>query len=221
VRDLARQWLRFLDQQIPTASDTDAIRRIRRLVSKELRSAPASVVNELAEALVVDSVPSGRFVACELIEFHEGARNAVTLARITRLAQGMSGWTDTDVIGCYLTGPAWRRGRISDKTIHRWASSRNRWWRRTALVSTVPLNSRARGGEGDAPRTLEICARLIEDRDPMVYKALSWALRELAKREPGPVKEFISKHEDQLHSSVIREVRSKLETGLKHARRGK
>jgi 3-methyladenine DNA glycosylase AlkD len=190
-------------------------------VSKELRSVPASVVNELAEALVLESVPFGRFVACQLIEFHEGARNAVTLARITRLAQGMSGWGDTDVIGCYLTGPAWRRGRISDKTVHGWASSRNRWWRRAALVSTVPLNSRARGGEGDIARTLEICVRLIDDRDPMVYKALSWALRELAKREPAAVKEFIAKHEDRLHSSVTREVRSKLETGRKHPRRRK
>jgi 3-methyladenine DNA glycosylase AlkD len=30
--------------------------------------------------------------------------------------------------------------------------------------------------------TLEVCRALIDDRDDMVVKALSWALRELANR---------------------------------------
>lgn len=219
MRDLARHWLRFLEQQLPTAPDTDSMRRIRRVVSKELKLAPSAVIYELSEALVDGPLPGGRFVACELVAAHEGAMKAVTVARVTRLADGMSGWVDTDVIGCYVSGPAWRTGQISDKTIRAWASSKNRWWRRTALVSTVPLNSRARGGNGDIPRTLAVCAQLMEDRDPMVYKALSWALRELAKREPSAVKEFTAVNGGRMHSSVVREVRSKLETGLKAGRR--
>lgn len=219
MRDLARHWLRFLEQQLPTAPDTATMRRIRREVSKELKLASSSVIYELAEALVDSPLPGGRFVACELVAAHEGAMKAVTVTRVTRLADGMSGWVDTDVIGCYVSGPAWRAGQISDKTIRTWASSRNRWWRRTALVSTVPLNLRARGGHGDIARTLAVCAQLKQDRDPMVYKAISWALRELAKREPGAVKEFVAANRDCLHSSVVREVRSKLETGLKAGRR--
>lgn len=216
---LARQWLRFLEQELPTASDTGSMRRLRRMVSKELKLAPPSVIYELAEALVEGPLPGGRFVACELVAAHEGAMKAVTAARVTQLADGMNGWVDTDVIGCYVSGPAWRAGQISDKTIRTWASSRNRWWRRTALVSTVPLNLRARGGHGDITRTLAVCAQLKEDRDPMVYKAISWALRELAKREPAVVKEFVAANRDRLHSSVVREVRTKLETGLKSRRR--
>jgi 3-methyladenine DNA glycosylase AlkD len=219
MRDLAKHWLRFLEQELPTAPDTDSMRRIRRVVSKELKRAPNAVIYELAEALVGGPLPGGRFVACELVAAHEGAMKAVTAARVTKLADGMSGWVDTDVIGCYVSGPAWRVRQISDKTIRTWASSKNRWWRRTALVSTVPLNSRARGGSGDIPRTLAVCAQLMDDRDPMVYKALSWALRELAKREPGAVKKFVAANRDRLHSSVLREVRSKLETGLKAGRR--
>ncbi len=32
-----------------------------------------------------------------------------------------------------------------------------------------------------------MCALLVTDRDDMVVKALSWALRDLAKRDPGAV----------------------------------
>jgi 3-methyladenine DNA glycosylase AlkD len=219
MRDLARHWLSFLRQQLPSAPDTNSMRRIRRVVSKELKLAPTAVIYDIAENLVHGSLPGGRFVACELVAAHEGAMKAVTAARVTRLAHGMSGWVDTDVIGCYVSGPAWRAGQISDRTIRAWTASQNRWWRRTALVSTVPLNLRARGGNGDIRRTLAVCTRLRGDRDPMVYKALSWALRELAKREPGAVKDFIAKNSEHLHSSVVREVRSKLETGLKAGRR--
>jgi 3-methyladenine DNA glycosylase AlkD len=51
----------------------------------------------------------------------------------------------------------------------------------------------------------------------IVVKALSWALRELASRDPNAVAMFVADHEAALAARVKREVRSKLETGVKHA----
>ena len=45
--------------------------------------------------------------------------------------------------------------------IHGWARSRDLWWRRAAMVSTVPLNNKARGGNGDVLRTLKVCKMLV------------------------------------------------------------
>ncbi len=50
----------------------------------------------------------------------------------------------------------------------------------------------------------------------MVSKALSWALRELAKRDPGPVVEFINENQDVLAPRVTREVKRKLTSGKKY-----
>jgi len=60
---------------------------------------------------------------------------------------------------------------------------------------------------------------LMTDRDDMVVKALSWALRELAKRDPKSVQEFLHDHKDVLAPRVFREVSNKLTTGLKNPRR--
>ena len=60
---------------------------------------------------------------------------------------------------------------------------------------------------------------LVKDRDDMVVKALSWALRELAKRDSKSVREFLAEHEHELAPRVLREVNNKLEFGLKNARR--
>jgi 3-methyladenine DNA glycosylase AlkD len=120
-----------------------------------------------------------------------------------------------DAFGRYISGPAWQRRLIPDGAVHRWAGSGDRWWRRAALVSTVPLNLRAAGGKGDADRTLEVCRRLVADRDDMVVKAMSWALRALVVWDRDAVRAFLDEHGDVLAARVRREVSSKLETGLK------
>jgi len=52
----------------------------------------------------------------------------------------------------------------------------------------------------------------------MVIKALSWALRELSKRDADSVNNFLQKHEEALAPRVVREVKNKLQTGLKNPR---
>jgi 3-methyladenine DNA glycosylase AlkD len=111
------------------------------------------------------------------------------------------------------------RGLASDALIDRWAASADRWKRRTALVSTVALNMKADGGAGDAERTLAVCGKLAGDRDDMVEKALSWALRALAGRDSASVRRFLASEDARLGARVNREVRNKLETGLKQKRR--
>jgi 3-methyladenine DNA glycosylase AlkD len=66
---------------------------------------------------------------------------------------------------------------------------------------------------------LAVCRLLVGDRDDMVVKALSWALRDLIAQDPDAVRLFLEEHEDVLAARVKREVRHKLLTGLKNPRR--
>jgi 3-methyladenine DNA glycosylase AlkD len=156
-----------------------------------------------------------RWFAYELLNQHAALR---TLGRddIDRLGRGIATWGDVDAFATYISGPAFREGQLEAKTVRRWAKSKDRWWRRAALVSTVPLNSTARGGSGDADRTFAVCDLLLRDRDDMVVKAMSWALRELAKKEPGRVEAYLATNSDVLAPRVVREVRNKLRTGRKN-----
>jgi 3-methyladenine DNA glycosylase AlkD len=115
-----------------------------------------------------------------------------------------------------LSGPMWAEGRIPDKLVVTWADSKDLWWRRAALVSTVALSRR---GDTKALAKVErICTLLVSDRDDMVVKALSWALREMAKKHPVEASKFLAEHEHALAARVTREVRNKLATGLKTPR---
>ncbi len=191
-----------------------AQRALRREYSKRLRALPAEDVVEIAAALIARGRVH-RFVGDELITMRADALRTLDLAQLERLGAGLSSWDQVDCFASYLSGPAWREGQIDDKAIANWAKSKDRWWRRTALVSTTALNVKARGGSGDARRTLAVCRLLMDDRDDMVVKALSWALRALAPRDPAAVRRFLKENEARLAALALREVRRKLETGRK------
>ncbi len=201
--------------------NTAAIRNVRRGFSRQLVKARDKLVINLSLRLAKRPGIPYFFVACELIQFHKAAFSALSTGILEKLSDRLDSWTTVDIFASYLSGPAWREHRIPTSLIKNWAQSRNVWLRRAALVSTVPLNTKARGGGGDTSRTLSICRMLVVDREDMVVKALSWALRELAKRDADSVRAFICKHEETLAPRVIREVSNKLSTGLKNPRGSK
>jgi 3-methyladenine DNA glycosylase AlkD len=191
------------------------LRSLRREYSRRVKALPAEDVVKIAAALIARRRVH-RFIGDELIAGHPDALAILDRAQLERLGSGISSWDQVDCFACYLSGPAWREGRIDDKAIAQWARSKDRWWRRAALVSTVPLNVKARGGRGDTRRTLRICTLLINDRDEMVVKALSWALRALAGQDPEAVRRFVKENEVRLPGLVRREVQRKLATGRKN-----
>lgn len=194
--------------------NTPSGRAIRRQHSQKLRHAQPRFILKLARVLM--NKYKHRWLAYELIQCHKAAFQSIGKTELEEFGHGISSWWSVDSFARTLAGPAWLNGQISDAVIHSWARSRDRWWRRAALVSTVALNVRSHGGHGDVPRTLAVCRLLVDDHDDTVAKALSWALRELVVHDPRSVRMFLEKYDKNLAARVKHEVRNKLKTGLKN-----
>ena len=200
------------------SGNVETMRGARKEITKQIKDLKGMEVIELAKLLIrKHRLPN--FVGYELIHFHPGAAKSLNAKILDDLAADLNSWWTVDSFAPYLSGVAWRNGQISDKFIAKWARSKNFWIRRAALVSTIALNNKARGGTGDTARTLAVCDLLVHDREDMIVKAMSWALRELAKRDPVAVEKYIAENEKNLAARVLREVRTKLKTGLKNKRR--
>jgi 3-methyladenine DNA glycosylase AlkD len=195
------------------------LRAVRREYSRRLRAASPETVIELALRLKQRDSFDYCWMAQEIVGNHPGAFARLDESLLTRFGEPLNSWWSVDSFAVELAGAAWRCGQVGDDLVERWARSPDRWWRRAALVSTVPLNLKSRGGRGDAGRTLRICLLLVDDRDDMVVKAMSWALRALSGPDPAAVERFIAERQDRMASRVRREVQSKLTTGLKNSRR--
>ncbi len=199
----------------------ESVRGVRKKFSKQLANASPQIMIALSLHLLQLDRPDFeyRIVAYELVCHHKAALRSLREKELELFGQGIDSWEDVDTFACYLAGPAWREHQVPDELIHRWARSEDRWWRRSALVCTVALNNKARGGRGDTASTPEVCRILVSDRDDMVVKAMSWSLRELSRRDPDAVQAFLEEYQSELAARVVREVRTKLTTGLKNPRR--
>ncbi|QGY44320.1 hypothetical protein GM418_11830 [Maribellus comscasis] len=182
----------------------------------EIKKWTPEELTSFAKELVDTRVFEANQVAFELLWKNKNALKQLNLANLEYLGKNIDNWATTDAFSVMLSGWAWRNKQINDNDVLKWLNSENRWWRRTAIVSTVPLNRVARGGTGDTKRTLMICEKVVDDRDDMIVKALSWALRELSKSDKPAVKEFMEKYDSELAGRVRREVYTKLETGRKN-----
>ena len=196
---------------------TQRQRILRKEYSRALRERTPRFVIEMGLALL--ETHGKRWHACELVSAHPGALQELDIPTLERFGAGINSWDSVDIFARTLSGPAWLNGVISDEAVHRWARSDNLWWRRAALVSTVALNIKTDGGTGDSDRTLAVCDTLLDDREDMVVKAMSWALRALSVPRPTAVSDYVNTHKGRLAARVKREVGNKLRTGLKNPER--
>ena len=191
-----------------------------RIVIKEIKSDTKTFTErekiDLAIELVNTNIFECQHIAYEFLGKNNKIRATLTKKDIDALGKNLDNWASVDGFSIYLAGYAWREGIISTEKIKSYWESDDFWTRRIALVSTVALNLKSQGGMGDMPRTLKICEWAVDDHHDMINKALSWALRELSKRDRTPVEDFIKKYSNRLHSRIVREVKHKLEKGTKN-----
>jgi 3-methyladenine DNA glycosylase AlkD len=191
------------------------IRKVLRATRALVKSLSDGDVLDLAFAIIDENTLEGRQLAYELVASRKSLLHSLKLADVKRLGRRMDNWVSVDVFSVDIAGQTWRERKISDAEVMRWARSRDHWWRRAALASTIALNTPSRGGTGDVERTIAVCRELAGDREEMVAKALSWALRSLIPVSRAAVENFLAEHDAELAARVRREVRNKLETGKK------
>jgi len=191
-----------------------------KIVLKELKNQTKSFELkeklDLIKRLIDEDVFELQQIAFEYLQTQKNLYKSLTEEYIESIEKNLDNWISVDYFGAIVVGCAWRENFVSTTKVKRYLESEDYWIRRIAIVSTVSLNQKARGGIGDSERTIEICRLVVDDHEEMIVKALSWALRELAKIDKGPVIEFVNEYENRLHKKVLREVKSKLETGLKN-----
>ena len=170
----------------------------------------------LTKKLIDTNIFECQQLAFEFLGNDKKAMKVLSEKDIDDLGKNLDNWLSVDYYAALFVGYAWRNGVIKIEKIKSYLESKDFWIRRIALVATIALNQKARGGEGDPEQTLEICQLAVDDHQTMMVKAMSWALRELAKRDPGPVEKFVDKYEGRLHKKVLREVRSKLTSSTKN-----
>jgi 3-methyladenine DNA glycosylase AlkD len=143
-----------------------------------------------------------------------GLAPALRWSDFDRLRRSLDTWEATDGLAHYLA--EWVAADLTRRSdrLRSMARSRHLWTRRLAVVTASQLNRHGLGIE----LTVELVDQVRAERDPMITKAVSWALRELAVAAPHTAEEYLERRADELPAIAIRETRNKLRTGKKSGR---
>jgi len=117
----------------------------------------------------------------------------------------ISDWSICDTVG-YLLGLMILNGVITVDNIHDLKDHPSIWGQRVLIVADAYLAT---------------ISFFNGRREKSIIKAVSWALREGTKSQPEKIKAYIERYSNELHSTILREVRTKLEKGVKSVKRGK
>ena len=161
---------------------------------------------ELSRRLWREPVWDLRIVAGRILARKTFAPDVKVWGFVTERLVDLDGWAVADNLApvasrCLIEEP----GRLD--AVEAWIESPHLWTRRAALVFTLPWAKQNR----DPERMLGWAARLADDRQWFIQKAIGWWLRELSKRDPKRVRQFLTDHRGKLSGVARREATKYLE----------
>jgi 3-methyladenine DNA glycosylase AlkD len=151
--------------------------------------------------LLASPMHEHRFAALEILvaEYESGdeERRQEIFDFYLRNTHRINNWDLVDTSAPYIVGKhlLTRLRSLLDEL----ASSPSLWERRIAMVATLGL---VRNGE--LKDTFRIARKLLNDKEPLIHKAVGWILREAGKVSRPELVRFLEKHSARMPRTTLR-----------------
>lgn len=178
---------------------------IRGAVTSALRARPGlshDDVVALVDALWTAPVHERRMAAVEVLDLCSdrlGPRDAALLERLLRESRT---WALVDGLAASVVGGLVERFPELGSVLDRWATDRDFWLRRAALLALLlPL----RRGAGDFERFGRYADAMLDESEFFIRKAIGWVLRDTARKRPDLVFEWLLPRVGRASGVTLRE----------------
>ena len=162
-----------------------------------------------------------RAASVEMLERHPLLLEPQDLATIERMLRESGTWALVDWLATRVAAPLVERQPELLGEIDRWAADQDFWVRRAALLALLPP---LRRGRGEFERFGRYADAMLEENEFFIRKALGWVLREVGKRRPELVENWLRPRAARASGLTVREAVKYLPTDcgrtLLEARRG-
>jgi 3-methyladenine DNA glycosylase AlkD len=178
---------------------------IRALVADWCRVRPSLQHDQVAE--IVRALWDCRLYECRqaavlLLERTTRLLDPSDMALIEHLLRTSHTWALVDGLAVNVTGDLAARFTEVGPVLDRWAADEDFWLRRSALLALLrPL----RAGRGDFERFARYADAMLGEQEFFVRKAIGWVLREVAKRRPALVADWLGPRVQLASGVTVRE----------------
>ena len=176
----------------------------------KLRAAVKSVGKGSDRAAVLAAVeamwPRGIFelrsASVELLVLTVKQLEAKDVKLIERLLRESKTWALVDALSTAVVSPLVETHPALTKTLDRWATDDDFWIRRAAMLALlVPM----RKGGGDFERFGRYADAMLEEKEFFIRKAIGWILREVSRKRPELVVEWLAPRAHRASGLTLRE----------------
>jgi 3-methyladenine DNA glycosylase AlkD len=158
---------------------------------------------ELVGALWPTDTHELRSFAIELMCLSPDLMTPDDLPMLERLIRESAGWAHVDEISAHVVGGIVQRHPDALPTLDRWATDSDFWVRRASMLSLLIVLRNGDMSQWD--RFCDYAASMIEEKEFFIRKAIGWVLRDVSKKNPEPVVEFLKRHHGKAAGLTIRE----------------
>ncbi|MFB4305782.1 DNA alkylation repair protein [Actinomadura sp. GTD37] len=155
-------------------------------------------------------VHEARMAAIDVLVKRSALLEPRDLGMAERLIRDSVSWVYVDVIADKVVGGLVVRHPHLATVLDAWVADPYMWIRRTAVLALLPG---VRTGNPDLERISRFGDALIGEREFFIRKALGWVLRELSKKDPAWVVQWVEPRLDAISGVTFREAVRRLPAG--------
>ena len=156
---------------------------------------------ELVEVLWSEPIHERRMAAVMLLDLHPKLLSAADLPLVERLIRESLTWAYVDALAGDVVGTILRADPQVEATLDRWATDSDFWVRRSSLLAEL---GRLRAGADLAP-FLRRADAMLDEKEFFIRKAIGWVLREVSKKRPAAVADWIAPRTHRASGVTMRE----------------
>ena len=148
---------------------------------------------ELVELLWASGIRDGRVIAAKLLERLGKREPEKTLEIASALIVEIRNWEECDQLACFgLRHVVQRYPELVLPWCERWVKVEEKWARRfgAAVLTSLPKEKDYRPSD----RECKVLDWVMADPAREVQDAVAWALREIGKRHPEPVVDYLKRY---------------------------
>lgn len=188
--------LDFLGASVP------AVRRVAKGLRARHPELPRAQVAALVDALWSVPIHERRLAAVELLVAYNEVLDPEAIVLVERYLRDARTWALVDGLAVNVAGPLATRHPSLGAVLDRWVADDDFWMCRAALLALlVPLRS----GGGDPDRFFRYADQLLDETEFFVRKAIGWVLRDMGRRRPELVRDWLAPRTGRASGVTIRE----------------
>ena len=158
---------------------------------------------ELVNRLWEQPVFEFKAVAVAVLERRVGELQPGDLELVESLLRRSHTWALVDWLCTKVAAPLVECDpERAQSLLRRWSADDDFWVRRASMLAQLPA---LRSGGGDFELFADFASRMLDEREFFIRKAIGWVLRDVSKKRPQLVFEFLDRHIDKVSGVTFRE----------------